>query len=79
MLHGKVKILQQAEMSFNSLPLLLSTAVAVPPLTSLPLFLRPPPFSCPAAMITSTIGSVQAGRRACPAEPYSAAHRLRGM
>lgn len=35
--------------------------------------------SCPAAPITSTIGSDQAGGLACPAEPKSSACRLRGM
>lgn len=58
--------------------LLLSTAV-VPPLTSVPLFLCVPPSPVRLHRSLPLIGSVQAGGLACPAEPNSAACRLRGM
>ena len=78
LLHGEVRMFQQAEYSLTSLFLLLSTAV-VPLLTSVPLFLCAPPSSVRLHQSLPLTGSDQAGGLACPAEPNSAACRLRGM
>lgn len=63
---------------FNFLLLLLSIAVVLP-LTSVPPLLCAPPSSVRLLRTLPLIGNIQAGGLACPAEPYSAACRLRGM
>lgn len=74
----KSKCYNRLKSPFNFLLLLLSTAV-VPPLTSVPFFLCAPPFLVRLHRSLPLIGSDQAGGLACPAEPNSAACRLRGM